>query len=122
MEKKIALTDQRMLRLKDYALKQRLVSTDGEYFGLIGFHHTNICNIRNGRQRFTVDHITAACKLTGANANWILGLDNTMMRKEYKLLIDKLREMVISLESEQKEPYREVRRKISGKRRVKSQI
>ena len=99
---KLSIPDSRMLALLDWSLANKLVSTEKEYFEKIKFARTNISNIRRGHQSFTRDHILEACKFTGANANWILGLETNMMRKESKKPLDQIKQAIVALESELK--------------------
>lgn len=76
-------SDNRMLQLMDWALRKGSVATnESSYLAMIGFSRTNISNVRTGRQSFNRDHIQKACEVTGANANWIFGLEKNMLRKE----------------------------------------
>lgn len=88
-----------MLQLMEHAIKTGLARNETDYFQQISFAPTNVSNIRRGHQAFTKDHILNACRLTGANANWIFGLEKNMMRKESKNPIEKLSELTIELEA-----------------------
>lgn len=78
--KKTSLPDDRIFTLCDWSVKNDVVENDGAFWDAIGFTRTNIRNVKNGVQGFTREHIRKACVLTGANANWILGLEKNMFR------------------------------------------
>jgi hypothetical protein len=90
--------DSRMLKLMAYAIRTGIAPNESQYLSMIGFSRTNISNIRSGRQSFSKDHIQKACKLTGGNANWILGLEPGMMRKPSKSALERIREALTELE------------------------
>jgi hypothetical protein len=98
----LPVTDDRMLKLMAEAIKRGIAANESQYLGMIGFARTNISNVRAGRQSFNKDHIQKACEVTGCNANWILGLDSTMMRKPAKSPLDRIKEAVIELEASAK--------------------
>lgn len=78
---KIDTPEQRMLTLMQWAVGARIAETEYQYWAAIGFNPKAISNIRTGRQGFTRAQITAACKLTGASADWVLGITKTMFRE-----------------------------------------
>lgn len=105
MKPKLAIPDQRMLQLMDWAVKNGIAETENEYWTKIEFARTNISNIKAGRQGFTRNHILLACKMTGANANWILGLEKNMFRENTaKTPVELLRQVVMQLEEKNGKP------------------
>lgn len=96
---KLNIIGSRMLQLMAYAVKEGMAKNESDYLLKIKFPRTNISNVRRGHQEFTKDHILNACKLTGANANWIFGIESNMMRKEEKDPLDRLKQSVIELEA-----------------------
>ena len=90
-----------MLALWDYAKREQIVSSDEEWCERIGFSRPNLYNVRTGHQSFTVQHIHRAAILTGANANWILGLEESMFRTSAVVpAIVLLRRAVTAIENE----------------------
>jgi hypothetical protein len=89
-----------MLKLMDSAVSSRKVNSESEYCLKIKFPKNNLYNVRTGHQSFTIEHIINACKFTGANANWILGLEANVMRKPAKKTLDQLREVFLAVEAE----------------------
>jgi len=77
---KLPIPDQRILQLMEWAVSSDLVKNEGQFWDKIGFIKNNVSNVRRGHQSFRIDHITAACTLTGANANWVLGIEEEMFR------------------------------------------
>ena len=95
----LPVSDDRMLKLMKWAVDKGFARTESAFLGLIGFSRTNISHVKRGNQSFNKDHIVNACKLTGANANWILGLENEMFRKPTKDPITRIKEAVVELEA-----------------------
>jgi hypothetical protein len=87
MEELLFIADKRMLELMEWVLLQddlELPDTQKAYLSLIGVHPNNIHNLRRGERGFTTQQILAAAELTGANVNWIFGLEPVMFRKAKK--------------------------------------
>lgn len=101
MKTKLPISDERMLKLMDYVIDNGDSPNESKYLESIKFTRTNISNVRRGYQSFNRDHIRNACELTGANANWIFGFENNMMRKEQKKLspIERIKEALVELEA-----------------------
>ena len=99
MPERIQIHNSRMLQLMNWYLENHTGETESSYLGKIGFVRNNIGKVKTGVQGFTIQHIKNACKLTGASADWILGLSNSMSRKDTKDPLDRLREVLIELEA-----------------------
>lgn len=102
MQVKLDISDERMLALMKWAIDKGIKENEGQYLEAIGFTRNNIRNIRAGINSFTLKHIVNACNLTGASANWLLGLDNQMLRKPGKSAIEILKDAVVAVEQELK--------------------
>ncbi len=110
--KKILETpDERMLALMKHALETGKFATERDFLKTIKFSHTNISNIRCGHQKFNRHHIQEACRATGVSADWILGLDNKMSKKEPESSIDRIKVAVVALEME-----------INGLKKIRGQL
>lgn len=95
----INLPDARMIELMEYAVKNDIARNEGEYWKLIKFQRTGISAIRDGIQSFRVHHITNACLLTGASADWVHGIENAMFRhSEVKSTSQTLKEIAAEME------------------------
>lgn len=92
-------SDQRMLKVMEWAVKKGMAKHESDYLTKIGFSRTNISNVRTGHQSFSKDHIAEACRVTGANANWIFGLENNMFRKDSKNPLDRARAALEEIEA-----------------------
>ena len=104
--------DNRMLDLITWALRAKIAPNESTYLAMISFPRTNISNVRKGKQSFSREHIKNACQLTGANANWIFGLETNMMRKPAKGPIEKIKEAVMEIEALKTKPVtKKVRKK-----------
>jgi len=99
---KLFITDQRMLKLMEWAVQENLVRTETQYLEAIGFPRTNISNVRKGLQSFTKEHILNACKLTGASADYIFGFQTSHRRVPVRNTIDLLKDAVKAVELELK--------------------
>jgi hypothetical protein len=80
--KKGSPIDDRIFKLMEWSVKNDLVQSEGEFWEKIGFTRTNVRNVKNGLQGFRREHIKQACILTGADANWILGIESNMFREK----------------------------------------
>jgi len=98
-ETKSPISDKRMLQLMEYSVSKGIVTSETEFLESIEFSRTNLSNVKLGHQSFGRKHIFNACELTGANANWIFGFENNMLRKESKDPLDRLKELTIELEA-----------------------
>lgn len=103
MPSKLFISDQRMLALMEWAVGRiKGIDTETEYLSRINFPRTNISNVRKGTQSFTKEHILNACMITGANVNWIFGIESNMIRKPGKDPIHLLKQAVIAVEQDWK--------------------
>jgi hypothetical protein len=102
MPPKLFISDQRMLQLMDWAIKNKIANGETHYMELIDFQRNSIVKVRKGLQGFRKNHILNACKLTGASADWIFGLTNVMMRKNPGKPLELLKQAVIAVEQEMK--------------------
>ena len=97
---KLFISDERMLKLMNYAIDNGVVDTESDYLEKINFLRTNIVQVRKGMRGFTKEQIHAAAKLTGANINWIFGIEANMMRRPGKNAITLLKEAVMAVDAE----------------------
>jgi hypothetical protein len=78
------ISDERMIQLMEYAVRNGIALNEGDYWQKIKFSRTGLSNIRRGIQSFRTTHIANACVVTGASADWLLGVDNVMFRNDIK--------------------------------------
>lgn len=97
---KLYITNERMLKLMDWAIQEGVSPNESEYLTTIGFPRTNLTNVKSGRLSFTKEHILNACELTGASADYIFGFTNVRARKNSKQPIELLKEAVMAVETE----------------------
>ena len=100
MPKKLFISDERMLQLKDWALENGFADTESEYWEKIDFARTSISNVKAKTQSFRHYHIYNACKLTGASADYIFGLTNNLLRKQETKPIELLKQAVRAVDEE----------------------
>jgi hypothetical protein len=100
MPNNLFITDKRMLMLMEWAIDNKKATSETEYMEKINFARTNLSNVRKGLQSFTKEHILNAAVLTGANINWIFGLESNMMRKPGKSAFELLKEAVVAVKGE----------------------
>jgi hypothetical protein len=102
MGDKLFISDERMLALMKWAIDKGISESERKYLESINFPRQNIGPVRQGKLGFTKDQILNAAKITGANINWIFGLEGNMLRKPSKSSIDLLKEAVVTIEQEMK--------------------
>ncbi len=91
-----------MLHLMDEVIALKLVTSETEFLDKIGFTRNNIYKVRRGEVGFTVEQIRKACELFNANANWILGFEKVVFRKEKMSPLEQIRAALIALEADEK--------------------
>ena len=97
------ISDQRMLQLMEWAIKNKIATNETDYCKQIEFRRSNIINIKNLHQSFSKFTIVKACEITGANANWILGIEEVMFRSsKSKSAMQLLKEATVAIELELK--------------------
>lgn len=102
MAKRLFITNERMLLLMQWAVRERVCENETEYLTSIGFPRTNLNNVKQGKLSFTKDHILKACELTGASADYVFGFTNIRTRKTGKESIQLLKEALTAVELELK--------------------
>lgn len=102
MAKTIFISDERMLQLMSWAINNDIAKDETDYLSQIEFVKNNLEKVRNGTTGFTKRHILNASVLTGANINWIFGLESNMMRKPNKSIIVRLKEITTELEAQKR--------------------
>lgn len=91
-----------MLQLMDELIASKQVANETDFLEQIGFTRNNLYKVKKGEVGFTVEQIRKACELFNVNANWILGLEKVLWRKESKSPIEQIRAALVALEAEQK--------------------
>lgn len=98
----LSIQNKRMLHLMDEVIALKFVTSEKEFLDKIGFTRNNIYKLRRGEISFTVEQIRKACEIFNVNANWIIGLEKVVFRKDKMSPIEQIRAALIALESEQK--------------------
>lgn len=80
--------DKQMLLLITILKGNGTIRFDKDFCEAIGLVRHNLPNIRNGRNRFTVDHIARAVKVYNVNPNWIFGSETDVFKDTEKYTID----------------------------------
>jgi hypothetical protein len=103
-QKKLFITDQRMLELMEWAINTGVVQHQSEWCDKIAFGRTNLRAVKIGEQSFTKEHILRACELTGVTPNWFFGMDGNKFGGKQKELtaIQQLKVAVNLVEQELK--------------------
>ncbi len=81
MHPELLISDQRILEFIDSLLDRDKVSSQKEFCENVGINRMALSNIRNGKQSFTVAHISNICTKYNVNANWIFGFEKKVFRK-----------------------------------------
>lgn len=103
---KLAIWDQRILTLMRHSIDLQLCDTQKEFLESIGFQPTNLRQIKNGQQSFTLEQIQAAAVKYKINTNWIFGLDNEMRFKKSADVMVQLKDVVRALDADMKKNKR----------------
>ncbi len=86
MKPELSITDLRALELIDFLKANGIVKSKKELCNIINesnlavLHQQHLPQIAQGKQRFTLSHIEAICKIFNVNANWLMGFDDKMFR------------------------------------------
>lgn len=81
---KLAIIEKRMLELIEWSVKTGLFPNREALYAEVGIFRQNMKKIREGEGKFGAAHIQKICEVTGANANWILGFEGTMLRAKQR--------------------------------------
>ena len=103
---KLAIWDQRILTLMRHCIDLQLCDTQKEFLESIGFQPTNLRQVKNGQQSFTLEQIQAAAIKYKINVNWIFGLDNEMRFKKSADVLVQLKDVVRALDADMKKNKR----------------
>lgn len=98
--KKIPIWNQRMILLMQHCIDSEIVTNQKEFLESIDFLPNNMKYVREGRQGFTISHMTNACKKYKVNMNWIVGIEDEMMRIPGRSAIQSLKEAVRAVEAQ----------------------
>jgi hypothetical protein len=101
-KKKLHIVNERMLLLMKWSIDRRIASSEADFFNQIGLKPTNAYNVKTGNLSFSNDHIIAAAKLTGGNINWIFGVEKTMLRKDERTPLERLKQATVELQAQMK--------------------
>lgn len=99
---KVKIWDQRILMLMRHCIDLELCNTQKEFLESINFQPTNLRQIRNGDQSFTLEQIHAAIVKYKINANWIFGIDTEMRFKKSADTLTQLKDSIRELEATMK--------------------
>lgn len=90
-----------MLKWMQYAVETGKADNQKDWCDQIGFPFTNISQIKNGLQGFTLGQIEKASKLIGGNTNWLWDLEpNPLRSSKPHSAINLLRQATIAIEAE----------------------
>jgi chorismate mutase len=73
--------DERMIELIERLITAGTIKTRQQFLDAIGMLKQDYRNVTIGRRSFRIEHITAACKEYGVNANWIHGLEDKIFSR-----------------------------------------
>lgn len=104
MAKFRGITDERMFRVADYVVKNKIkgIKSYSAWAEAIGMHQSVIASIKSGRQSCTVEHILATCKQFNISADYIYGLTSDMFRKAATNPIEKMEQALAELKQQSK--------------------
>lgn len=96
---KLKIWDQRVLVLMRHCIDLELCDTQKEFLETIGFQPTNLRQVKNGSQSFTLEQIHAAAVKYKINVNWIFGIDTEMRFKKSADTLTQLKDTIRALEA-----------------------
>jgi hypothetical protein len=96
---KLKVWDQRILLLMRHCMDLELCDTQKEFLESINFQPSNLRQVKNGSQSFTIEQIHAAAVKYKINVNWIFGLDNEMRFKKSADTLTQLKDTIRTLEA-----------------------
>jgi len=76
----LGVPDQRMVDLIIRLKEIQVIRFRQSFLDVIGMSKQQYTQIENGKQHFTIEHITIACRTYNVNANWIFGLETKVFR------------------------------------------
>ena len=106
MATKLQIWDQRILLLMRHCIDLQLCDTQKEFLESIGFQPTNLRQVKNGDQSFTLEQMYQAAVKYKINMNWVFGLDNEMRIKKPADMFLQLKDAIRVLEGTMKKDKR----------------
>ena len=97
---KLKIWDQRILLLMRHCIDSQLCDTQKDFLESIGFQPTNLRQVRNGSQSFTLEQIHSAAEKYKINVNWIFGFGEEMRLKKSSDILTQLKDAVRAVEAE----------------------
>lgn len=98
-EKKLPVTDERMLQVMQYAIATKIIKTQKAFCESVGISHHNLPAVRSGRQGFTVDQIANAIRHYKVTADFLFGVTDKMFTNAKKQgPVDRIKEALHELE------------------------
>mgnify|MGYP000336039889 CR=1 FL=1 len=73
-------TIKKMLELIEILKTKKVIRYNKDFCEAINLLPQNLIRIKNGEAHFAPEHIRAACKEFGVNANWIFGVEDKVLR------------------------------------------
>ncbi|MBA4155408.1 hypothetical protein [Flavobacterium sp.] len=75
-------SDKKIIELIDILKSLGKISNTSDFCKSIGFFKQNITRVKNGLTHFTPVHIEKICKFYDVDANWIMGFNANIFRKQ----------------------------------------
>ncbi|RFM30072.1 hypothetical protein [Deminuibacter soli] len=115
-EIRLSIWNQRMLELMEYVIARDRAGSQQEFLEALGFGHTNLRQIKIGKQSFRHEHCWSACHLYGVNMNWLYGFEKEMFRNPETLnAVQKLKLIVEEIAAELDDRKASVTKKLTKK-------
>jgi len=104
---KLPIYDTRMLALMRHCISTGKAEHQKDFLETIGFNPTNLKQVRKpmgtkGRQSFTIEQMTAACKKYKISMDWICGLSNEMNLTKKRTPAEQLEDAVMAVKAQLK--------------------
>ena len=89
-----------MLDWKNYSIQEGFAINQRDWCEKIGFPPTNIRQIKNGSQSFTIFQIYEASKLIDGNINWLFGRSAQMIQGKEKDPVKMIKGLLAGLDKQ----------------------
>lgn len=73
--------DNKMLLLMKELKSRGILKYKRDFANACGLPEQNLYNIQQGRNHFTINHVSNVCQFYSINANWIIGTETNLFIK-----------------------------------------
>lgn len=96
---KFQIPTYRMLSVLDYMVEKQIAKDREDAALQIGVRRSDASAVDDGNINFTLSHIEAACRISGASADYLFGFTDTMARQPSKDPLEAMKDALIALQT-----------------------